>query len=69
MKEYEKCKERQEEWLYQNGEFSGDERVILAEVKKHFYSDDTGKPVIKEDDSGNEVLTGDTYWEFKEDEF
>lgn len=66
LTEYEKCKEFCKDYLYQNGEFSGDERVVLAKLEKQFHSFDTGKPTMKEDDKGNEKPTGDTYWDWKE---
>nr|WP_158330790.1 hypothetical protein [Brevibacillus laterosporus] len=48
------------------GEFQGDERVILALIKKAFFSDDAGKPEIAYDEGDHEVLTGETYWKWKE---
>lgn len=63
--EYEKSKQ----W-YKNsfdGEFYTDEHVILAKVEKQFYSADTGKPIIEEDENGEEIESTDTYWEWRED--
>lgn len=50
-----------------DGEFNADEHVILAKVEKDFYSKDTKKPVYEEDEKGNEIPTGDTYWDWQED--
>lgn len=55
-----------EQYVREDGEFSGDEMIVIAQVEKRFYSDDTLKPVLKEDDNGNECDTGDAYWEFRE---
>ena len=52
---YEKCKDFQESLMLDNGEFTTEERVILAEIKKDFYS---GFSHI--DDEGQEI------WDFKE---
>ncbi|RYI30479.1 hypothetical protein EVU96_08685 [Bacillus infantis] len=67
VKEYESYKEQTKDWVAQDNEFTSDENVILAKVEKHFYSQDTNKPVMEEDEKGNEYPTKDTYWEFKED--
>jgi hypothetical protein len=69
LEEYEHYKESYKDYVRDNGEYSGDEQVILAEVKKNFFSYDTKEPVIEYDDDGNEVDTGDTYWNWKEQEF
>jgi hypothetical protein len=50
-----------------DGEFEGGEEVIIAKVNKRFYASDTGNPVLKEDEEGNEYPTIDTWWEWKED--
>lgn len=50
-----------------DGEFYGNEHVVLAEVKKNFYSYDTKNPAIDYDEDGEEFETGDTYWDWKED--
>lgn len=67
LKEYKIQKEAVEDYVRGENEFSSDECVVLAKVEKHFYSYDTKKPVMIEDDEGNEQPTKDTYWDFKED--
>lgn len=52
---YEKCKAFQESVMLDNGEFTTEERVILAEIKKDFYS-----AFSHIDDEGQEI------WDFKE---
>lgn len=66
LSKYEKCKATCEDWVHEDGEFSTDETVILAKVEKYLYSYDTGDPVKEENENGEEVNTGDTYWDFKE---
>jgi hypothetical protein len=69
LKEYEDYKENHKNYVAKYGEYEGDERVILAEVKKNFFCYDTKKPVVEFDDDDNEIDTGDTYWDWKEQEF
>lgn len=69
LRSYESHKEAIKDYVQSDGEFSTDELVVLAKVEKHLYSADTFNPVTKEDADGNEVATGDTYWEFKEDDY
>jgi hypothetical protein len=64
-KQYQGYKEHNQ--TYTDGEFDGEEEVILAKIDKRFFARDTGKPVMKEDEEGNEVPTKDTWWEWKED--
>ncbi|MGG1444881.1 hypothetical protein ABE354_23095 [Brevibacillus laterosporus] len=66
LRDYEKQKEDNKKYVQKDGEFQGDERVILALIKKDFFCEDTGKPEINYDEDGNEVLASDTYWEWKE---
>ncbi|MFA4132551.1 MULTISPECIES: hypothetical protein [unclassified Brevibacillus] len=66
LKAYEGAKSDLERYVRENGEFSTDELVVIARIDKQFFSIDTFKPVMKEDEQGNEVDTGDTYWNFKE---
>ncbi len=66
LKEY----EHQKQWHEDNfdGEFYGDEHVVLAKVKRNFYCHDTKEPVIDYDDDGKEFEKDDeTYWGWKED--
>lgn len=67
IKEYEELKQSYIDSF--DGEFNGDEHVILAKVEKRFYCADTGEPMIDYDDNGNEFETGDTYWDWREDEY
>lgn len=68
VSEYEETKQWYKDMF--DGEFDGDERVILAKVEKVFCCHDTGKPVIEYDDEGNEIeLKDETYWDWKEDTF
>ncbi|QDX94326.1 hypothetical protein EEL30_19795 [Brevibacillus laterosporus] len=66
LRDYEKQKESYKKYVQWDGEFQGDERVILALIKKDFFSDVTKNPEIIYDEDDNEVLTGDTYWDWKE---
>ncbi|MFB0831404.1 hypothetical protein ACEU2D_17605 [Brevibacillus laterosporus] len=66
FRDYEKQKENNKKYVQEDGEFQGDERVILALIKKDFFCDDTEKPEVVYDEDDNEVSTGDTYWEWKE---
>jgi hypothetical protein len=62
--------EYKEDNTYQfDGEFDGGEEVILAKIKKRFYANDTREPVKMSDDEGIKHLTGNTWWEWKEDIF
>ena len=61
MKIYDEYKGSNE--LACDGEFYGDEDIVVAKVRKRFYSEDTGEPVEAEDDKG------DTYWAWKEDTY
>jgi hypothetical protein len=65
IEEYEKAKQYYKDSF--DGEFYGDEHVILAKIEKQFYSYDTKEPVTEEDDEGNEIETGDTYWDWREE--
>lgn len=58
-REYELYKEETTDYVRNKGEFSGDERVILARIEKDFHSFDTGEPVEGE--------SKETYWDTKED--
>jgi hypothetical protein len=69
LREYERCKESARDYVDSNGEFDSNESVILAKVEKHFYSYDTGRLVIVEDEDGKETETKDTYWDWKEDAY
>lgn len=66
LKVYERCKESAKEYARSNGEFTGEEDIILAKVDKRFHSYDTLKPVIKEDENGETIETDDTYWDWDE---
>lgn len=58
LKVYEKCKAFQESIMLDNREFTTEERVILAEIKKDFY------PSFSHiDDEGQEL------WDFRENNF
>ncbi len=65
LKEYEELKRHYKDSF--DGEFSTDEQVVLAKVERNFYSADTGERVVEEDENGEEYLTKDTYWDWKED--
>lgn len=60
LAEYEACKEQNKDFAGTDG-FYGNERVILAKVKKDFKAFNTKIPV--EDEPGT------TYWDFKETEY
>lgn len=66
LKEYEKCKADQEFMVADGEGFEGDERVILAEVKRDYRVVDTEDPILKVDDNGNEYKTGGNYFAFRE---
>lgn len=66
---YEKSKSDLERYVREDGEFSTDELVVIAKIEKQFYSFDTFKPVMQEKDDGSEQETGDSYWDFKEDDY
>jgi uncharacterized protein YbaR (Trm112 family) len=71
---YEEAEKQYQEYkklsqTYHDGEFDGAEEVIIAKIDKRFYARDTEKPVMLEDEEGNETPTGDTWWEWKEDKF
>ncbi len=57
LKEYEKCKQEQENWVLENNEFTCEERVILAKVEKDFYP-----TCIGNDEESNQEI-----WDFVED--
>jgi len=68
IKEYERAKKWHEDMF--DGEFDGDEHVVLAKVEKNFYSGDTGEPVVDYDEDGNEYEKDDeTYWGWHEDTY
>jgi hypothetical protein len=74
FKTYEEAKKEYDQYKDINegsydGEFYGDEEVILAKVYKRFYAHDTKKPIILEDSNGEKYDSGDTYWAWKEDGF
>lgn len=58
-KEYQEYKKHNKEQV--DGEFEGDEEVILARIDKRFYVYDTKIPVPSSAEN--------TYWEWKEDKF
>lgn len=63
---YERTKDNLNEDTQINGnEIYGDERVILAKVKKNYYSFNTEEFEMKENDNENE--SNATLWDFKED--
>ncbi|MDF2854254.1 MAG: hypothetical protein K0Q87_105 [Neobacillus sp.] len=67
--EAEKVYDEEKQW-YKNSfddEFTTDEHVVLAKIEKQFYSEDTKQPVYEEAEDGEEIETGDTYWDWKED--
>jgi hypothetical protein len=55
--EYERLKESWKDYVSKYGEFSGDERVILAKIEKDFYPYETHKKTPE----------GDNYWDWKEE--
>lgn len=57
LNEYEKCKAAWEDYVRRDGEFSENEKVVLAVVLKDLYSGPT------EEQNEN----GDNYWSFYED--
>ncbi|MEM5009374.1 hypothetical protein WKH57_01505 [Niallia taxi] len=65
--EYEKYKKSAKEYVQDNNEFTGDEEVILAQVKKHLYVVDTNESVIEEDEHGEEYESDVTYFDWKEE--
>lgn len=58
-KEYQEYKKHNKEQV--DGEFNGDEEVIIAKIDKRFYVYDTKRPVPTSPEN--------TYWEWKEDKF
>ncbi|WP_339239749.1 hypothetical protein NST06_10525 [Bacillus sp. FSL P4-0322] len=63
---YERTKDNLNEDTQINGnEIYGDERVILAKVKKNYYSFNTEEFEMKENDNENE--SNATLWDFKEE--
>lgn len=68
LSDYEKCKESQKDYVQSEGEFTTDEEVILAEVKRHFYGYETDKKAVDFDKkNGEEFETNDNLWDWKED--
>ncbi|MBU8607835.1 hypothetical protein [Bacillus pumilus] len=65
---YERTKDNLNEDVQINGSIVyGDERVILAKVKKNYHSFNTEEFEMKDNDNGIEEKTGATLWDFKED--
>ncbi|OIN67443.1 hypothetical protein BLD48_06020 [Exiguobacterium sp. KRL4] len=65
-KEYENRKVDQEFTVADGVGFEGDERVVLAAIKRDYRVIDTEEPVVEEDELGNEYESGGTYAAFKE---
>lgn len=57
LEEYEKCKKYCHDYVVDNAEFSGDERIILAKVEKVYFSTPIGE--FNEDE--------EELWDFKEE--
>lgn len=67
---YERTKDNLNEDIQINGnEIYGDERVILAKIKKDYRSFDTKEFEMKESDNGNEEKASAALWDFKEDKY
>ncbi|WP_338335486.1 hypothetical protein [Bacillus altitudinis] len=67
---YERTKDNLNEDTQINGnEIYGDERVILAKVKKDYRSFATKEFDMKEFDNGNEEKPSVALWDFKEDKY
>lgn len=64
---YEKCKDSQRDYVQDEGEFTTDETVILAEVKRHFYGYKTDKKAIDYDENEEEFETKDYLWDWRKD--
>ena len=67
LSDYEECKKSQMDYVQREGEFTTEERVILAEVKRHFYGYETDKKAVDIDENGEEIETEDNLWDWKED--
>jgi hypothetical protein len=67
LKVYKELCKLNKDYVSNDGEFDGSEQTILARIDKQMYSYDTKKPVIKENDNGEDVETKDTYWDWKEE--
>ncbi|PCK15524.1 hypothetical protein CEY02_20645 [Bacillus pumilus] len=67
---YERTKDNlNEDTQINENEIYGDERVILAKVKKDYHSFDTEELEMKENDNGIEEKSDATLWDFKEDTY
>ncbi|AMQ66640.1 hypothetical protein BH753_gp158 [Bacillus phage Shbh1] len=67
LTEYNKCVKWAREVVDCNDGFEKNENIVLAKVEKHFFSYDTGNPVIDYDENGEEFEVLDsTYWSWKE---
>ena len=67
LSDYEKCKESQKDYVQGEGEFTTDERVILARVERQFYGYETNEKAVSYDENGDEYETEDNVWDWKED--
>lgn len=56
LAEYELLKNSWKDFIDENNEFNGDERVILARIEKDFYPYETDE----------ETPEGDNYWDWEE---
>jgi hypothetical protein len=63
LKEYESLMESHIDSF--DGEFAGEERVVLSKIERQLYCYDTRRPVV----DGDGVKTGDTYWDWDEDKY
>ena len=68
VKEYEYFKQENVNHVSNEGQFSGSEMIILAEIKKMNYSVETDSPVLVEKDDGEKEETDEFYWDWKESE-
>lgn len=64
--DYEKYKQIQKEYVQNAAEFTCDERVILAEIKKYLYPYETNNKAIGYDKDGNEIELDENIWDWKE---
>lgn len=66
LMDYEKYKEIQKDYVQNETEFTSDEQVILAKIKKQLYSYETDNKATDYDDDGNEIESDENMWDWKE---
>ncbi|OAK70077.1 hypothetical protein [Lederbergia galactosidilytica] len=67
VKEYKAYVESAKEYVDREGQFSLDERVILAKVERQIYGYETDEKATGYDENGEEFETGDNLWDWKEE--